>query len=114
MVGSTGNRKLRTENWFSVPTNWRFVQINVDLLGLEIFFDSRGAEFAAKTRLLVAAPRGFDVSRLHMVDPDDAGAQRFYRTHGLKNIASPDSGSESVRRIVSDLERVSLVVERYH
>src|SRR5439155_14578231 len=67
----------------SVPADRGFVEIDVDLLGLEIFFEAPRAEFTAKAGLFVAAPGRFDVSRLHMIDPDDAGAQRLHDAKSL-------------------------------
>ena len=59
----------------SVPADRCFVQVDVYLLGLEIFFDARRPELAAKAGLLEASPRRFHVGRLHVIDPDDPGAQ---------------------------------------
>ena len=39
----------------SVPANWGFIQVDVDLLGFKIFFDTPGAEFPAKAGLLIRA-----------------------------------------------------------
>src|SRR6266436_6588192 len=105
-------RELGTGNQFSVPANRSFVQIDVDLLGLEIFLDAPGSKFSTKARLLVAAPWCFDIGRLHVIDPDDPGAQRLHRAQGFENIAGPDGGSQTVGRIVGDFERVLFVLER--
>src|ERR1700733_738375 len=98
----------------SVPTDRLLVEINVDLLGFQIFFDTPGTEFAAKARLLVTAPRSFYISWLHMIHPDDACAQSFNRSQGFENVASPDRGGEAVRRIVGDLQRIFFVFKRNH
>src|SRR5258708_34509303 len=95
---------------FSVPADRSFIQVDVDLLGFEILLDAPGPEFAAKARLLVAAPGGFHVSRLHVIDPDDPGTQRFHRAHGLEYVAGPDGSGQPVWRIVGDFERVFFVV----
>src|SRR5579871_3034530 len=95
----------------SVPADRRFVQIDVDLLGLQIFFDAPGAEFAAEAGLLVASPRRLDVGWLHVIHPDDAGAQCFHRAHRFENVARPNRSREAVRRIVGDFERVFFVVK---
>src|SRR6184192_1873916 len=58
---------------FSVPTDRRFVQVNVHLLGFEIFLDSPRPKLTPETGLLVAAPRRFDVSGLHVIHPNNAG-----------------------------------------
>src|ERR1700680_654710 len=105
-VGFTGHRPL-----FSVPANGSLVQIDIHLLGLEIFLNSQRPKFAAKARLLVAAPRRFHISRLHVIHPHDARAQRLYRAHGLENIACPDGGGQPVGRVVRDFQRVLFVVE---
>src|ERR1700722_2937182 len=95
----------------SVPANRRFVQIDVDLLGLEIFFDPPWAKFAAKARLLKTSPRRLNVRRLHVIHPHDSSADSLNRAHGFVDIARPDSGSEAIRRIVGNLYRVFFVVE---
>ena len=59
----------------SVPVDRGFVKIDEDLFGLKIFFEAPGAEFAPKARLLVTTPGRFDVGRLHVIDPHDAGAK---------------------------------------
>src|SRR5277367_5748565 len=48
--------QLTTGHCSSVPADWGFVQIDVDLLGFQIFFNAPGAEFAAEAGLFVAAP----------------------------------------------------------
>src|SRR5690242_14865341 len=58
-----------------VPGDGGFVEIDEDLFGFEVFFEPPGTELAAEAGLFVATPRGFDIGRLHVVDPDDAGAQ---------------------------------------
>src|SRR5882724_6648988 len=98
----------------SVPADRLLVQIDVHLLGLEILFESPGTELTSKAGLFVPAPRRFDVSRLHVVDPHDASAQRFDHAHSLEDVARPDCGGESIRRIVGDAQRVSLAVEWDH
>src|ERR1700693_2672695 len=70
-----------------VPADRGFIQIDIYLLGLKIFFDAPRPKFAPKARLLVTTPRRFDVSRLHMVHPHDTRAQRLDRAHGFENIA---------------------------
>src|SRR5229473_3678296 len=79
-----------------VPADRSLVQIDVHLLGLKIFFDAPRPKFAAKARLLVSPPRRFDISRLHVIHPHDARAQRLHRAHGLENVASPDGSGETV------------------
>src|ERR1700674_899882 len=79
-----------------VPADRGFAQSDVDLFGFEVFFDAPGAEFAAEAGLFVASPGGFDVSWLHVVHPDDSGAQSFYGAHGLEDVAGPDCGGQAV------------------
>src|ERR1035438_7556166 len=86
----------------SVPADRLLVQIDVDLLGFEVFFDTPGAEFAAETGLFIAAPRGLHVRWLHVIYPDNSGAQGFDGAQGFENIAGPNGGGEAVRRIVGD------------
>ena len=43
-----------------------------------------GPEFPSEARLLVSAPWRLDVSRLHVIDPNDAHAQRFHTRKALK------------------------------
>src|SRR6266852_146060 len=100
------DKTLETIPSLSVPANWRFVQVDVYLLGFQVLFDAPGAEFAAETGLLVASPRRFDIGGLHVVDPDDACAQCFHGAHGLKDVAGPDGSGEAVGGVVGDLERV--------
>src|ERR1700758_4132027 len=59
----------------SVPPDWLLVEIDVYLLGLEILFDTPRSQLAPETGLLITAPRGFDVSGLHVVDPHDSRPQ---------------------------------------
>ena|SRR2546429_4217110 len=49
----------------SIPPNGLLAQINVDLFGLQVFFDAPGAKLAAKSGLSVTTPGSFKVSRLH-------------------------------------------------
>src|SRR5260370_5852716 len=78
-----------SENPSSVPADRCFVQVDVDLLGFEIFFDAPGTEFTAEAGLFVSAPGGFDVRGLHVIHPDDACTQGLYGTHRLENVAGP-------------------------
>src|SRR5215467_6463026 len=94
-----------------VPGDGGFVEIDEDLFGFEILFETPGAEFAAKAGLLVAAPGRFDVSRLHVIDSDDARAERLHDAVGFVNIARPDGGSEAVRRVVGNANGFGFAVE---
>src|SRR3954470_16032137 len=97
-----------------IPTNRLLRQIDVHLFDVEVLLDAPFAEFASEAALLVAAPRRFDVGGLHVVDPDDAGAQRLDRTHRTEDIAGPDGRGEPEIRVVGDAQRVFLVVEWNH
>src|SRR5208282_1543326 len=97
-----------------IPAYGCFVEIDEDLFRFEIFFEAPGTEFAAEAGLFVAAPRGFDVGRLHVIDPDDAGAERFYDAKGFIDVARPDGGCKSVWRVVGDANRVGFAVEGNH
>src|SRR6185503_20847161 len=96
----------------SVPVDWLFRHIDVDLFDVEIFLDAPLAELAAASALLVAAPRRFDVGRLHMIHPDDAGAQLLDGAHGPEDIPRPDRGGQAIEGVVRDAQRIRLVVER--
>src|SRR4029077_1936705 len=96
------------------PVDGGFVEIHEDLFRFEIFFEAPRAELAAETRLFVAAPRRFNVSRLHVIDPHDACAQRLHNAKRFIDVASPDGGGEPVRRVVGNSNGVSFTVERDH
>src|SRR5215467_8743275 len=95
----------------SVPADGRLVEIDEHLLGLEIFFEAPGAELAAKAGLFVTTPGRFDISRLHVIDPDDPGAKRLHDAEGFVNIAGPDRGSEAVGRVIGDANGFRFSVE---
>src|SRR5579863_5677394 len=98
----------------SVPSNWSFVEIHENLLGLEIFLESPRAELAPKARLLVATPRSFHIRRLHVVHPHDSGPQRFDDAKCLIDVTRPYGGGEPVWRVVRDADRVAFAIERNH
>src|SRR5208283_5528071 len=99
---------------FSVPPYRSLVQVDVHLFGFKIFFDAPRSKFAPETGLLVAAPRGLHVSRLHMVYPYDARAQGLHGAHSFENIARPNRSGQTVGRIICDLQRVLFIFERNH
>src|SRR5258705_11432796 len=74
----------------SVPSDGRFVEVDVDLFCFQIFVDAVRAELTPKAGLLVASPWGFDVSRLHVVDPDHSCTESLHCAQSFENIASPD------------------------
>src|SRR5271157_4449070 len=77
----------------SVPPDRRFVEVDMDELGLEVLLHAPGAELAAEAGLLEAAPGRFNVGRLHVVDPDDAGADLLHGAEGFEDVARPHGGS---------------------
>src|SRR5690242_11647099 len=95
----------------SVPSDWLFVKIDVNLLGLQILFNAPRAEFAPEAGLLVTSPRSLHVSRLHVVDPDDSSTQRLHRAECLEDVARPHCSSQSIGRIISNFHRVFFVFE---
>ena len=71
-------------------------------------------EFAAETGLLVAAPGGFDVGGLHVIHPDDSGAQGFHYAKGFEDVAGPDCRGEAVGRGVGDGDGIGFIREWNH
>src|SRR5207302_2630842 len=80
----------------------------------EIFFQAPGTQFAAKARLLVAAPGSFYVGRLHVIDPHDSSAKRFDNAKGFVNVPGPHSRGEAVRSVVGDANGFAFTVEGNH
>src|SRR6266404_4592755 len=97
-----------------VPADRGLVEIDEHLFGFEVFLEAPGTKFASKARLLVAAPGGFDVGWLHVIDPDDAGTQGLDDTKGFVNVAGPDGGGEAVGRVIGDANGVRFAFERNH
>ena len=111
----SGNFSLQLNcSHFSIPPDRLFVQVNVHLFGFEIFFDSPRPKLASKARLLVAAPRSFNVSGLHVIDPNDSRPQRFHYAKCFEDIARPNRCCESVGGIVSDLLCVFFIFKWNH
>src|ERR1700678_130080 len=71
----------------SIPSNRRFIQIDVHLLGLEILVNAMDPQFPAKARLLKPSPRSFHASRLHVIHPHHAGADSLNHAHSAIDIA---------------------------
>src|SRR6267143_5202255 len=94
----------------SVPADWPFVEVDVDLLDLHVLLEAVGAELAAEAGLLHAAPRRLDGRGLHVVDPDDARAQALDGPHRLEDVARPDGRRKAKRRVVGDAVGVFLLV----
>src|SRR5699024_11775727 len=57
------------------PVGDRGLRVVVDVLGLEVLRETRGAQLAAEARLLEAAPLRLGEVRAEVVDPDGAVAQ---------------------------------------
>src|SRR5580704_645275 len=105
---------IAVRNWIvgmSVPSDWRFVEIDVDLFRFEIFLDAPGAELAAKAGLFVTAPGGFDVSRLHVIDPDDSGAKCLHHAKSFEDVARPNGGGEAVGSGIGNADGIGFVFE---
>src|SRR5437764_13342194 len=91
------NTSLRAS---SIPADRLFRKIDVDLFDVEVFLDAPFPELAADAALLVAAPRRLDVGRLHVVHPDDAGAQVLDHPHRAEDVAGPDRRRQAVESVV--------------
>src|SRR5438093_4079826 len=99
---------------FLVPADRGLVEIDEHLLGFEIFFEAPGTQLATEAGLLVASPGSFDVRWLHVIDPDDAGAQGLYDAESFVNVAGPDRRRKSVRRVVGDANGIWFAFEGNH
>src|SRR5277367_289425 len=96
----------------SVPSDRLFVQIDVDLLGLEIFFDAPWPQLPAESGLFETAPRRLDVCWLHVVYPNDSRAQSLYHAKRLEDIARPNGCGQPEGSGVGDPQRFGLVRKR--
>src|SRR5713101_2556206 len=102
---------LGMTKYLSVPADGRLIEINENLFGFEIFFEAPRTELASKAGLLVTAPRSFDVGRLHVIDPDDAGAKRLHDAEGFVNVARPDGCGQTVGGVVGNANGVRFAFE---
>ena len=82
------------------------------LLGFQIFFDAPGTEFASEARLFVAAPRRFHISGLHVINPDDTGAQSLHRAKSFEDVPRPHCRCQAVGRVVCNSYRIFVILER--
>src|SRR5271155_1612015 len=98
----------------SIPSNRLFVQIDINLLGLEILVNAMDPQLPAEARLLKASPRRFYARRLHMINPHHTSADGLNHAHGTIDIARPDGCGQSERGVVGNLERLALVLEWDH
>src|SRR5882762_9767376 len=94
-----------------VPPDRPLVEVDVDVLDLQVLVEAVRTELAPEPGLLVAAPRGLHGGRLHVVDPDYAGAQALDRPDRLEDVARPHGGGQAVGRVVGDADGVLLLVE---
>src|SRR5271165_185104 len=108
----SSNRAVSTK--LLVPANGVLIEIDEHLLGLEILLEAPWAQLSAEAGLLIAAPWRFDVSRLHMIHPDNSGAQRFHNAERLVNVACPHGAGEAIRGIVGDADGIGFVFEGNH
>src|SRR5215472_15972490 len=92
-----------------VPANRLFVQIDVDLLRFQVLLDAPGAELPSEAGLFLAAPRCFDVCRLHVINPDDAGPQRLHRPQRPEDVTRPHRRCKPVGCVIGDADGVLLV-----
>src|SRR5262249_31146262 len=98
----------------SVPTNRLLTEIDVHLLDLQVLVDAPHAKLSPDAALLVATPGRLDEGRLHVVDPDDPGAELLHRAHRAKQIARPHRRREAVIGVVRYSNGVLFRVERNH
>src|SRR5882724_6926072 len=87
-----------------IPPDRLFVQIDVNLLGLEIFFDAPWPKLATEAGLFIPAPRSFHISRLHVIDPHHPDAQRLDHAERLENISRPYGCGQTIRGVVGDAD----------
>src|ERR1700733_8729004 len=95
----------------SIPSNRRFVQIDVYLLGLKILINAMNPQFPAEAGLLETAPRSFHVGGLHVINPYNAGANGLDHAQGAIDVAGPDGCGQAEGGIVGDTQRLALVIE---
>src|ERR1700677_885505 len=98
----------------SIPPNRCFIQIYIDLLGLEVLIDAVDPQFPAEARLLKASPWRFHARRLHVIHPHNACADSLNHAHGTIDIARPDGGGQPEGSVVCNFERLAFVVEWNH
>src|ERR1700678_2211016 len=98
----------------SIPSNRCFIQIDINLLGLEILVNAMDPQFPAEARLFKPTPRRFHTRWLHVIDPYHAGADSLNHAHSAIDISGPHSGGQSKRGVVGNLERLALVLKWNH
>src|SRR6476659_1004938 len=75
-----------------IPPERRFVEVDVDLLGLEVILEAVRSELAAEAGLLVTAPRRLIVCRVVGVEPRNAGADRLQHADAAEDVLRPHRG----------------------
>ena len=84
------------------------------VLGLLVVREHHLVVLAADARALVAAEGGVGRVEVVAVGPDAAGLDAAPHPVGGVAVAGPDAGAEPVERVVGDVERLGLVLERGH
>src|SRR6267143_3526068 len=103
---------MTNDHQASVPTDRLLRKIDVHLFDVLIFLDAPLAQLAADAALFVPAPGRFDIRGLHVIDPDDAGAQILHHAHRAEDVARPHRRREAVVRVVGNPQRIFLRIER--
>src|SRR5438093_12628075 len=70
-----------------IPADGLLVQIDIDLFRFQVFFNAPLSKLSAKSGLFVSTPRRLNICGLHVIDPDDAGAQLLHCAKRFKDIA---------------------------
>src|SRR5262245_6155692 len=87
-------------------------QINPNALDLRVQIESRGAQLAAVTGLLVAAERRCCIERMIRVHPDCAGFQLLRHAMCTLHVVRPDTGGEPEHRVVGKGDGLVFIAER--
>src|SRR5260221_4664042 len=85
---------------------------DVDALDFRIALQRVHAELPAEARLLEAAERRRDAHGRVRVDAQHAALERARHAERASTVARPDRAGETIRRVIRDPDRVSLVLER--
>src|SRR5215216_2344278 len=96
---------------FSVPTDRRFIDVDVHLFGFEILIDAVEAKFTPDTALLIPTPGKLVESRMIGVHPDDTGADLLRDASRSMNVPRPDSGRQTIFGIVGDFDGLLLRIK---
>ena len=82
------------------------------ILGLLIVVEHHLVVLAPDTRLLVAAERRMRRVEMIAIGPDPTGLDRAAEAIGAAPVAGPDAGAKAVKRVVSDRQRLVVILER--